>query len=76
MSQNPGRWALLTDEFDSMENRVPEYAKETPLDAHTFEDAVVEAIAAYRARRRYNPGPYANNREFPQNPRLVFRLED
>lgn len=69
-------WTLETDEFDAMENHNPDCVESRPLKAETFEEAKKEALTLYRSLQKYKPGPYAQHRVFPRNPRLVFKLGD
>ena len=69
------KFFLVTADFDSLENRSPDCETEYPLEATEFDAAVEEAKWEFAKLPRYSPGAYANNRTFPQKPRLMVRLD-
>jgi hypothetical protein len=70
----PGTFALLVTDFDAMENREPLHLTSHPLEASTFDEALKQAVTKWNSLPRYNPGNYADNQEYPQNPRLLYQL--
>ncbi len=68
-----GKWYLLTDEFDNMENHSPDCVGKIELDVQTQAQAVEEGVRIWKEKSR-KPYQGYNGVTYPKNPRVVYEV--